>query len=88
MLKGILTHDRLEQSDVYELQKGDWEKEQTHWKSDSLYLTDDFFDNTETGAILREGLQNFNAFGPNRVLPEEWAAMINRAMQSQDSRTK
>ena len=74
----------------YELQKGDWTQstKPRHWKEDSLYLTEGFFADSETGQIFFDVLDNINWFGPNQVLPNQWADMMGRAVRSENNRTR
>ena len=64
----------------YEFQKGDWTREQKHWKENSIVIEDMDYDRFVFDAVAPV-LENYDHYGVNIVLPKQWEEIKERAVE-------
>lgn len=82
----IIKKQDLTRHDVFEFMKGRLDR--THWKEDSIYLTEEALGETELLDFLTLTLKNFNYYGPTEVTEEEWSIIKRNVSESNSAITK
>ena len=66
----LLTKDKLMGHDVFEFAKGVYSG--THWAEDSIYLSEDLFQQKNLEPLFRSALSSFSYFGITTVHKNDW----------------